>query len=202
VAEQLMQSRGFNAFSYGDVASELGITRASLHYHFESKADLGVALVTRYTTRFVEALRQIETEFRDAPARLAAYVDLYAEVLRAQRMCLCGMMAADYATLPPEMRDAVVHFFDDNQSWLERVLEQGQAEGSMRFQGTARAEAQLVVSALEGAMLVARPYGDLERFQATAKLLLATFALSDAAAAPPVVSRVRPSAAPASARSG
>jgi TetR/AcrR family transcriptional repressor of nem operon len=117
-------------------------------------------------------------------------------------MCLCGMMAADYATLPPEMRDAVVHFFDDNQSWLERVLEQGQAEGSMRFQGTARAEAQLVVSALEGAMLVARPYGDLERFQATAKLLLATFALSDAAAAPPVVSRVRPSAAPASARSG
>ena len=45
VAERLVQVRGFNGFSYGDVASELKITTAALHYHFAGKAELGEALI-------------------------------------------------------------------------------------------------------------------------------------------------------------
>jgi TetR/AcrR family transcriptional repressor of nem operon len=89
-------------------------------------------------------------------------------------MCLCGMLAADYETLPPAMRDAVIRFFDENQAWLEGVLEQGQTEGAIHYQGSAQGQAQLIIGALEGAMLVARPYGDPERFQAAAHRLLAT----------------------------
>jgi TetR/AcrR family transcriptional repressor of nem operon len=48
-AERLVQTRGFNGFSYADVATELGVTKASLHYHFPGKAELGEALVARYT---------------------------------------------------------------------------------------------------------------------------------------------------------
>ena len=47
VAEELLRTRGFNAFSYADVAAELGITKASLHYHFPGKGELGNALVNR-----------------------------------------------------------------------------------------------------------------------------------------------------------
>src|SRR3954454_23736387 len=50
-AERLLQARGFNGFSYGDVAGELGITRAALHYHHPGKAELGEALIARYTER-------------------------------------------------------------------------------------------------------------------------------------------------------
>jgi hypothetical protein len=45
VAERLVQTRGHNGFSYADVASELGITRAALHYHYPGKAELGEALI-------------------------------------------------------------------------------------------------------------------------------------------------------------
>ncbi len=48
VAERLVQTRGFNGFSYADIAAELHITKASLHYHFASKAELGEALILRY----------------------------------------------------------------------------------------------------------------------------------------------------------
>ena len=48
VAERLAQVRGFNGFSYADIAAEVGITKAALHYHFASKADLGEALISRY----------------------------------------------------------------------------------------------------------------------------------------------------------
>ncbi|MBJ7600803.1 TetR/AcrR family transcriptional regulator [Candidatus Nephthysia bennettiae] len=179
VAERLVQLRGFNGFSYADVAAELGVTKASLHYHFPGKAELGEALINRYAGRFGEALQTIDLDGGDVHARLEAYAALYASVLREQRMCLCGMLAADYETLPPAMRGAVVRFFDDNEAWLERLLEQGQAEGSLRYPGRARDQAQLIIGALEGAMLVARPYGDPERFQAAAHRLLATLDMAD-----------------------
>src|SRR5881227_3263553 len=124
VAERLVQTRGFNGFSYADVAAELGISKASLHYHFPGKAELGEALIARYAARFAGA-RQ----------RLDAYARIYGDVLRDRRMCLCGMLAADYDTLPDPMRNAVIRFFDDNEAWLTGVLEQGQEEGRLHLTG-------------------------------------------------------------------
>jgi TetR/AcrR family transcriptional repressor of nem operon len=174
VAERLVQSRGFNGFSYADVAAELDVTKASLHYHFAGKAELGEALIARYAARFLDALAEIDARPVDASAKLEAYAELYQEALGGQRMCLCGMLAAEYHTLPEPMRDAVIRFFDDNEEWLERVIRQGQEEGTLRFEGSTREAARMVVGGLEGAMLVARPYGDVERFEAMARSLLAS----------------------------
>jgi TetR/AcrR family transcriptional repressor of nem operon len=176
VAERLVQLRGFNGFSYADVAEELGISKASLHYHFAGKAELGQALIERYASRFTGSLDEIETRPIDARAKLAAYAKLYGDVLRRKRMCLCGMLAAEYQTLPKPMRSAVVSFFDDQEAWLVGVLEQGREEGTLRFSGSASEAAQVIVGGLEGAMLVTRPYGDPTRFQVAADHLLASFA--------------------------
>jgi len=173
-AERLVQVRGFNGFSYADIATELDLTKASLHYHFAGKAELGRALIERYTDRFGRALDEIEAAGGTAPAKLAAYAEIYAAVLRDRRMCLCGMLAADYDTLAEPMRAAVVDFFDRNEAWLVRVLEQGEREGTLRLSGSASEAAQTLVSGLEGAMLIARPYGDMSRFESAARRLLAT----------------------------
>jgi TetR/AcrR family transcriptional regulator, transcriptional repressor for nem operon len=175
-AERLVQSRGFNGFSYADVAAELGVTKASLHYHFPGKAELGEALIGRYAARFADALEEIDAGGGDAPAKLAAYARIYGDVLRDKRMCLCGMLAADYDTLPEPMRDAVLHFFDANEGWLTNVLEQGQAEGSIHLDGSAGDAAQALVGGLEGALLIARPYGEVARFEAAATQLLTSLA--------------------------
>jgi TetR/AcrR family transcriptional regulator, transcriptional repressor for nem operon len=173
IAERLVQVRGFNNFSYADIATELGITKASLHYHYPGKAELGQALITRYSERFSEALEVIDRDLPDARAKLEAYANLYAEVLRGKRMCMCGILAAEYPTLPKPMRTAVVGFFDENQRWLAEVLNAGKADRTLRFTGSADDVAQGILSTLEGAMLVARPYGDLGRFNAAADQLLA-----------------------------
>jgi TetR/AcrR family transcriptional repressor of nem operon len=165
VAERLVADRGFNAFSYADIATELGLTKPALHYHFANKADLGTALITRYTTRFAAALAALDTTQTTAPGKLQGYANLYLAVLREQRMCLCGMLAAEYQTLPDPMRTAVLSFFDDNETWLQHVLDEGQADGSVHFTGAARDAAR---------MLIARPYADLDRFQTAAANLLAS----------------------------
>ena len=176
VAQALAQTRGFNGFSYADIALELGMTKASLHYHFPSKAELGSALVARYAERFAGALAAIDASEPTAREALAAYAGLYRRVLEGDRMCLCGILAAEYRTLQQPMRDAVTGFFDANERWLTGALERGQVDGGVRFAGSARESARLILAGLEGAMLVARAYGDSTRFESAADGLLATFA--------------------------
>jgi TetR/AcrR family transcriptional regulator, transcriptional repressor for nem operon len=174
VAERLVQVRGFNGFSYADIATELHITKASLHYHFPGKAELGEALIARYSARFADALERIDRETTAARAKLDAYVSIYSGVLRANRMCLCGILAAEYETLPKSMRDAVTRFFEDNEAWLTNVIAQGQADGSLSVRGTASDASQMILNGLEGAMLLARTHGGLTRFQSSAHQLLDT----------------------------
>jgi TetR/AcrR family transcriptional repressor of nem operon len=174
VAERLVQSRGYNGFSYADIAKELGITKASLHYHFAGKAELGEALIERYGARFAEALTSIDSTIPDSLAKLHAYASLYADVLRGDRMCLCGMLAAEYQTLPEPMRGSVIRFFDHNVAWLASVLAEGRSDGTLSFGGSPPDAAQTILGSLQGAMLVARPYGDLARFQAAAARTIAS----------------------------
>jgi TetR/AcrR family transcriptional repressor of nem operon len=174
IAERLVQLRGFSNVSYADVARELGITTASLHYHFPSKAELGQALITRYAERFFAALHRIDHDLGTAHSKLEAYTGLYADVLRDQRMCMCGILAAEYQTLPEPMRGAVIRFFDDNQKWLVAVLDQGHADRTLNVTGSTDEIAHSIISTLEGAMLIARPYDDLAIFNSTARHLLAS----------------------------
>ena len=119
------------------------------------------------------------------PAKLAGYTTLYLDVLRNERMCLCGMLAAEFQTLPAPMRKAVVDFFDHNERWLAGVLEEGRDEGTMRFQGPPAERARMIVGALEGAMLVARTYGEVARFETAASQLVDELVIRTAETASP-----------------
>lgn len=172
VAERLVQSRGFNGFSYADIAAEVGVSTASLHYHFAGKSELGAALIARYAARFKDELADIDARLADARARLEAYASIYAELLQKGRFCLCGMLAAEYETLPMPMRVAVIDFFDHNEVWLTSVLEFGEEQGELRLNGLPVDVARMIMSGLEGAMLVTRPYGEVARFKIAAAQLL------------------------------
>jgi TetR/AcrR family transcriptional regulator, transcriptional repressor for nem operon len=173
-AECLMQTRGYNGFSYADVAAEIGITKASLHHHFGTKAALGSAILARYARNFGAARCAIDAAGLRAPARLERYARLYAGVLERERLCLCGMLAAEYATLPAAMQTAIRAFFTDNRRWLARVIGEGRADGTLQPRGTDDTVASMLLGGLEGAMLVAWPRKDTARFTAAARQLLAT----------------------------
>ncbi len=55
-AERFARQAGYNGFSFRDVAAEVGIKSASVHYHFPTTGDLGAALAGRYADRFFERL--------------------------------------------------------------------------------------------------------------------------------------------------
>ena len=173
VAERLVQTRGFNGFSYADIAEALNVTKASLHYHFRGKADLGKSLIERYERNFLTALAAIDGQAKDARDKLRRYAAIYGSVLRDNRMCLCGMLAAEFGTLPEAMRAEMRHFFDENERWLTGVLKEGKRDKALKFRGSPTEAARALVGGLEGAMMIARSYGDPARFEGAKERLLA-----------------------------
>jgi TetR/AcrR family transcriptional repressor of nem operon len=173
VAQELIQTRGYNAFSYADIAASLRITKASLHYHFRSKSDLGHSLIIRYEDRFRSALALVDAAGGSAPDKIRSFVSIFSSVLADQRMCLCGMLASEFHTLPQPMQGALDHFFELIETWLSGVLEEGRDQGLLAFDGSALEMAQFLVAALEGAMMLSRAHGNDTRFTTAAKHLLA-----------------------------
>ena len=174
-AQRLVQQRGFNGFSYADVANEVGIRKASLHHHFASKADLGVALVDAYAAQFDQALADIDKSGASALIRLKAYAQIYRAALDSDRICMCGMLATEVLTLDASMLPNLKRFFTRNTEWLTELLAAGRSQGVFAFDGAAADHARLALSMLQGASLVCRSSGDMDAFDRTTALLVKSF---------------------------
>ena len=178
LAETLIQTRGYSAFSYQDVADSLGIRKASIHYHFASKAELGVAVVDRYIERFGAALVAIAGDDKQSSmAMLDFYVQPYLQFASTpDRVCLSGALAGEMLALPPEVRARVDHFFKTHQVWLTKILKRGVSRGEFTLAAPAPKVARFVFGALQGALLVKRTTNDMSQINdviAVMKLQLA-----------------------------
>ena len=179
LAETLIQTRGYSAFSYQDIADALGIRKASIHYHFPSKSDLGIAVVNRYIERFDAALTEVaRDESLPSMAMLDHYVQPYLQFARApdDRVCLCGALAGEMMALPEELRARVEHFFTTHQGWLTKLLKRGVARGEFHLPAPPAKVARSIFAALQGALLVKRATGDIAQINdviAVIKLQLA-----------------------------
>lgn len=173
LAEGLIQRRGYEAYSYADIADALHIRKASIHHHFATKGELTRAVAARYRAAFSATLLALETECPDPSTRLMRYVRLFRDALRdGDHMCLYGMLASDSATLPEPVRAEVNGFFADQEAWLARLLGAGRAAGVFQFEGRPEGAASALLAGLEGAMLVARSRRDVKYFAGVALRLV------------------------------
>ncbi|MEM9071385.1 MAG: TetR/AcrR family transcriptional regulator [Myxococcota bacterium] len=169
IAQELSQTRGFNGFSYRDIADRIGIRTASIHHHFRTKSDLGTAMTERYRETFQQAVRRLDG---DPKKLLEGFAELFLNTLQAGRMCLCGTLAVEYETLPASMQTEVRAFFLDNERWLTEVFRRAKEDGRFSKDKSAEELATAFLSALEGAMMSARALGEARRFRVTVEQFL------------------------------
>jgi AcrR family transcriptional regulator len=175
LAEAMLLDRGFNAFSYANIASVLKIKSAAVHYHYPTKAELGVAIIRRTRERFARWTESPKTIAKSPAEKLEAFFRQYLGLLEAgQQICLGGALETDFKTLPPEMQAETKKFVADFLGWMERVLEEGRERQIFSFPGEARDEAILVLSSMQGALQMTRAAGAscLHLAMAQIKLLL------------------------------
>jgi TetR/AcrR family transcriptional repressor of nem operon len=173
-AQELAQTRGLNAFSFKDLAQRVGIRTASVHHHFPTKGDLGRELMARYRERFRAELSAIDAGTRSARRKLERLMALFRATLRdGNRLCLCGMLATEYLTLPLPVQREVRSFYEETEGWLARVLREGRSERAFDFDGSPAVLAKTFLATLEGAMIAARTFDDESRLARAASGLLA-----------------------------
>ncbi len=164
-ARDLVQTRGYSGFTYGDIADRIGVETAHIEDHFPRKADLGAAVAARYRSAFMDRLCAAEAAASNALDILQSYAGLFRKALVEDgRMCLCGMLGAEAPSLPSEVANEVRRFFDSNLDWLTGVLEQGKARRELDLESPAATEASLLIAVLEGAMVIARSTERVEIF--------------------------------------
>lgn len=165
IARKMVQTHGYSGLSFRELAKEVGIKSASIHYHFPTKGDLGAALARRYTEDGANYLDGLRENSSDLNVWIQGYTDVFRMALvNDNRMCLCGIMAAEYDDLPTEVRREIDAFTDLNVRWLTGVLEVSRPELSSEMIGK---QALAIYAAVEGAQLVARGRGDISVYDST-----------------------------------
>ncbi|MBY8933897.1 MULTISPECIES: TetR family transcriptional regulator [Pseudomonas] len=168
VARKMVQTRGYNGLSFRELAKEVGIKSASIHYHFPTKGDLGAALAKRYTEDGLQYLDGLRSHSEDLNVWMKGYTDVFRMALvNDNRMCLCGIMSAEYDDLPPEVRTEVDGFTELNVRWLTEVLSVCRPQLSLEER---QQQALAIYAAVEGAQLIARGRDDISVYDKTIEI--------------------------------
>jgi TetR/AcrR family transcriptional regulator, transcriptional repressor for nem operon len=168
---QLIMRRGYNGFSYADIAEAIDIRKASVHHHFPAKTDLVIAVLNEWREAFEADVEALQASGADAIAQLRAYVGHWERCIGDDTapFCVAGMLGAELPSLPEEVAQGVKAFFDSLTSWLEQVLESGVKNDLLKLDSSVHTAAATLMSVVYGAMLAARVYGGVALFKDVAE---------------------------------
>ncbi len=166
-AERMARDGGYHDVSFRRIADDVGIKSASVFHHFASKEELGAAMARRYADRFMEAIGDPNDANTTPSEKLERYCKAFTHALKVDRqMCLCGMLGAEISSLPNDVAVEARRFFNLNIDWLVAALTP--TKGKTKKKDDIRGKALLVLSALDGAMIVSRATGDPSIFDTVA----------------------------------
>src|SRR5690349_8022318 len=102
LAEELIRTKGYNAFSYSDIAAALHVRNAAIHYYFPSKTDLGIRVVDGELENIARSRK--EGALLTGSRQLRKVMEIFYGSNRKGWICLNGSLTPDYLTLPEPLQ--------------------------------------------------------------------------------------------------
>jgi len=166
-ANTLLIDRGYSAFSYADIAETVKVRKASIHYHFPTKAGLVVAVLRRHRARISEGMKALDNQIEIPLIRIRNYFKYWEGCIEGRTLSFCigALLGAEMPSLPEEVQAEVRLHFSTLTEWFERTLKAGTKARALRLQGTVATEAQMLIAVLHGAMLSARATNNCDVFR-------------------------------------
>ena len=154
LAEELIRTRGYHAFSYKDISQKLNMKNAAIHYHFPSKEDLGLAIIQSSIALF----EQKEKNWSQLTKReqLLDFIDIYQRSKERRWSCLMGALSSSVEALPESMQNKLSEMAEYILDQLTLTLKQGLQNGEFNFSEEPRAKAELIISSLLSSLLLDR----------------------------------------------
>ena len=159
-AQRLIQTRSFHGFSFQDIADEVGVRKASLYHHFESKDDIALAVLER-AADWVNA-RMEKLDGCEPTERLDGYFEMYRIIHgKGERMCPGGSFGAVLDAVSSPVQSALHRFAKMHLDRLEDIVREGAERGQFQIgDQRPRDVATQISAAVQGALLVGRLTGD------------------------------------------
>ena len=153
-AELLIRTKGYSDFSYSDLSKKVGITKASIHHHFQSKEILGIFLLSEYTAYFSKKLKSINENKNGSREKLLAYSDLFTHSQEDGLLPLCCVMAVERAILPKALQDLSRELFIIQLDWIKEVLSELKLPKTKKSNPQISSIAITLLSTLEGSSII------------------------------------------------
>ncbi len=159
-AMALLQSKGYDGFSYKDISGPMGVKNAAIHYHFPSKTDLVLAMIARYQSILREKTASFMAYGGSAREQLEGFMSFTrAECSHDRTICPIGALSVNVDALDDKVINALQRFMKDSHAWLTRVLEVGREQGEVTFEGDAEKRAWTLLAVFQGARQLVRLHG-------------------------------------------
>jgi AcrR family transcriptional regulator len=158
-AASLFQDRGYAQTGTQDIFSAAGVTSGAFYHHFDSKKDLGLAVVRERVAAAVEDTWL--APLRDAATTLDGVTEVFARITReldenrAVRGCPVGNLTLELAYADPDFRRELAAVFDRWRAAIAAKLAHDMARRIVRRRDP-DALAAYVVAVYSGAMALAK----------------------------------------------
>lgn len=155
-----IQEKGFTSFSYEHLAKELGVTKASIHYHFEKKGDLGIAVCERIQQGLERTFTLMKESTLPAEEKPFAFIMQRIKFLEQDGICPISALQADYQELPQPMQEKLQQLSQMEIDVFVELLKEAKQQGALQATNDLEALAVLLISSTKGALQYKRVVGE------------------------------------------
>ncbi len=164
LAEDILQTKSFSSVTFQTLAKGVGIKKGSVYYHFESKEELGEAILDRAMALLKNSLKDIEHE--PIAKQLHVYTNWFAKHIgAAEKLCPGASFAASWDAVSSGTQEKVKALYQLYKTSLSNIIQRGRDEGEFITTDLTPAQlSTLVFALLQGGLLASRVSGDKNEF--------------------------------------
>ncbi len=140
---------GYHASGVQTIVDHAGVPKGSFYNHFKSKDELGLEVLDAYWRQSEDMRAALRDSTQSSLDRIDAHLAAFNVT---QSGCLVGNFTSEMAN-EPQFRDALKDVYTSWIADFETCIADGQRDGSIRDDETAKSLAEFVVTALEGSVL-------------------------------------------------
>ena len=176
IAAGVIHENGFRATGLNDILSKSGLTKGAFYHHFKSKAELGVAVAKEIIDKTVRDLWIRPLERENAGIDVIKTSIEYAMAANTKDLVTMGCplcnLASEMARHDEKICEALRNTIEDWRNNIVNVLQNDQKKGLVRKNVDCEQSAYFIISSLQGAISLAKPYHSSAPFRASLRGML------------------------------
>lgn len=167
-AASLFNQQGYAGATMSDIMKVTGLKKGGIYNHFSSKDELAIAAFDFAFQQVAQRYLEVLKEHQGAIARLNAMVYTFTTAIEDAPIAGgCPLMntAIDSDDAHPALRERAQQAMGRWRSLIHRIVDRGRQRGEIRDEVQADAVATILISTLEGALMMTKLCGDRVHLQ-------------------------------------